>query len=80
MIRLTDKKLKCTTIHKFGLFSLRDHVRIDPEGGQEVRTLFPLEIHKVIGFPGNAGHHKAAKLAFNGGPLSARQRNAISMA
>ena len=52
----------------------------DPEGGQGVWT--PLENHKNIGFLGNTGpdpqiNHKATKPAFNFGPLSACQQNAI---
>ena len=48
------------------------------QGG--IRT--PLKNHKNIGFLSNAGpdplkNHKATKPAFNVGPLSARQRNAI---
>ena len=49
-------------------------------GGQGART--PLENHKNIGFLSNTGletlkNHKATKPAFNVGPSSARQRNAI---
>ena len=45
----------------------------------------PLKIHKNIGVLNNTGldplkNHKATKPAFNFGPLSACQRNAISMA
>ena len=55
------------------------HERIQ-SGGQEVRT--PWKNHKNLGFLGNTGpdllkNHKATKPAFNVGPLSARQRNAI---
>ena len=44
-----------------------------------------LENHKNIGFLSNTGpdplkNHKATKPAFNFGPLSARQRNAVSLA
>ena len=54
----------------------------DPEGGQGVRTPPPLKNHKHIGFLSNTGpdrlkNHKATKPAFNIGPTSARQRNAI---
>ena len=38
------------------------------------------EKHKNIGFPSNTENHKATKPAFNVGPSSARQRNAIKMA
>ena len=49
-------------------------------GGQGVRT--PRKNHKNLGFLSNTGpdllkNHKATKPAFNVGPLSARQRNAI---
>ena len=49
-------------------------------GGQGFLT--PLKIHKNIGFLNNTGpdplqFHKATKPAFNVGPSSARQRNAI---
>ena len=42
----------------------------------------PLKKNKNIGFLNNTGldplkNHKAIKSAFNGGPLSAHQRNAI---
>ena len=40
----------------------------------------PPKNHKNIGFPSNIENHKATKPAFNGGPLSARQRKAILMA
>ena len=57
----------------------------DPEGGggQEVQTP-ALKIHNDIGFLSNAGpdplkNHKATKPAFNVGPSSARQQNAIEM-
>ena len=51
--------------------------------GQGVRT--PLKNHKNIGFLSYSGpdplkYHKATEPAFNVGPSSARQRNAISMA
>ena len=51
--------------------------------GTGVRTT--PENHKNIGFLSNTGldrlkDHKAAKPAFNGGPSSARQRNAVLMA
>ena len=43
----------------------------------------PLKNHKNIGFPSNIDpdppNHKATKPAFNGGPLSTHQQNAISM-
>ena len=44
-----------------------------------------LKNYKIIGFPSNTGpdplkNHKATKPAFNVGPSSARQRNAILMA
>ena len=53
---------------------------IEGGGGQGVRT--PLENHKNIGFLSNTGpdplkNHKATKPAFNVGPSSAFQRNAI---
>ena len=52
-------------------------------GGQGVRT--PLENHKNIGFLRNTGsdpqnNHKATKPAFNVGPPSARQGNAMQTA
>ena len=55
------------------------HGRIQ-SGGQGVRT--PRKNHKNLGFLSNTGphllkNHKATKPAFNIGPLSARQRNAI---
>ena len=45
----------------------------------------PLKSHNNIGFLNNTGpdplkHHKATKPAFNKGPSSARQRNAILIA
>ena len=51
-------------------------------GGQGVRTPPPLKNHKNIGFLSNTGpypqkNHKATKPAFNVGPPSARQLNAI---
>ena len=59
----------------------------DPEGGgggggQGSGLPRPLENHKAIGFPSNTGldplkNHKATKPAFNVGPLSAHQGNAI---
>ena len=57
------------------------HARIQREG-QGVRTPSPLKNHKNIGFLSNTGPdplkiHKATKPAFNVGPLSARQQNAI---
>ena len=58
------------------------HGRIQ-RGGQGVRTPLPLlKNHKILGFLSNTGpdilkNHKATKPAFNFGPLSARQRNAI---
>ena len=58
------------------------HVRIQ-RGGQGVRTPPPtLKNHKNIGFlkqywSGSPENHKATKPAFNVGPSSARQRNAI---
>ena len=56
------------------------HVRI--QRGQGVRTPPPLKNHKKLGFDNNTGpvflkKHKATKPAFNVGPSSARQRNAI---
>ena len=53
----------------------------DPEGGTGGPDP-PLEYHKNIGFHSSTGldplkNHKASKLAFNVGPSSARQRNAI---
>ena len=50
-----------------------------------IACTLPLESHKAIGFLSNTGpdplkSHKTAKPAFNVGPLSPRQRNAISMA
>ena len=56
----------------------------DPEVRQGVRTYPPPEKSQK-GFLSNTGpnplkHHKAAKPAFNVGPSSARQRNAIQMA
>ena len=53
----------------------------DPEGGQGVRTP-PLENYKNIGFLSNTGldplkSYKTTNPAFNVGPPSARQRNAI---
>ena len=55
----------------------------DPDGGQGVRT--PLKNHKNIGFPSNIDpdslkSQSYIKPGFNGGPLSTRQENAISMA
>ena len=52
-------------------------------GGEGVRT-HPLKNHKNIGFLSNScpdplKNHKATKRAFNFGPSSARQRNAISL-
>ena len=52
-------------------------------GGGELRT--PMKNHKNIGFLKKTGqdplkNHKATKPAFNVGPSSARQRNAILMA
>ena len=49
-------------------------------GGQGVRN--PLKNHKNVGFlsktdPDPLDNHKATKPAFNVGPLSDRQRNAI---
>ena len=54
-------------------------------GGGDRGSGNPLENHKNIGFLSNAGpdplkNHKATKPAFDFGPLSARQRNAIEMA
>ena len=58
----------------------------DPEGGgggwQGVQTPPPQKNYKNIGFLSDTGpdplkNHKATKLAFNIGPSSARQRNAI---
>ena len=61
----------------------KKHVRIQRGGGQGVRT--PLKTHKNIGFLSKSGpdpleKHKDTDPAFDVGPLSARQRNAISMA
>ena len=58
------------------------HGRIQ-RGGQGVRT--PLKNHKNIGFLSNTGadhlkNHRATKPAFNVGPSSARQRNAVNPA
>ena len=58
----------------------RGYTCTDPEGGQGVRTT--PEKSQNIGFLSNAGpdplkNHKATKPAFNVGPSSARQRNAI---
>ena len=57
----------------------------DPEGGPGVRTPPPLKNHKNIGFLSNSDpdplkNYKATEPAFNVGPSSARQRNAILMA
>ena len=57
------------------------HVRIQREGGQEVRTPPPGKLQN-IGLFSNTGpdllkNHKATKPAFNVGPSSARQRKAI---
>ena len=57
----------------------------NPEWGAWGPDPTPLKNHKDIGFRGNTGpdplkFHKANKTAFNRGPLSARQRNAIEMA
>ena len=57
---------------------------VNPEGGQGVRTP-QLVNHKAIGLlsdtdPDPLENHKPTKTAFNIGPLSARQRNAIKMA
>ena len=54
----------------------------DPEGEDRGSGPPPPEIHKNIGFLSKTGpdplnHHKATKPAFNVGPKSARQRNAI---
>ena len=55
----------------------------DPEGGRGTRGPDPpLENYKNIGLLSKSGpdplnNHKANKPAFNFGPLSARQRNAI---
>ena len=54
----------------------------DSEGGQGVRTPPPGKLQKNIAFLSNTGpdplyNHKATNPAFNVGPLSARQRNAI---
>ena len=50
-------------------------------GGARVRTPAPLKNHKNIGYLSDTGpdplKNKAAEPAFNGGPSSARQRNAI---
>ena len=43
-------------------------------------THTPLKNHKNIGFPSNTENHEATKPAFNVGPSSARQQNAIKMA
>ena len=58
----------------------------DPEGGgARIQTPPPPEKSQKIGFLSNTGpdplkNHKATKPAFNVGPPSARQRNAIYMA
>ena len=64
-----------------GYSTISSNGRMDPEGGggQGVR---PLTNHKNTGFLSNTGpdllkNYKATKPAFNFGPLSARQRNAI---
>ena len=54
-------------------------------GGHGVQTPLPLKEHKNIGFLSITGldslkNHRATKLAFNVGPPSVRQRNAIEMA
>ena len=56
-----------------------------PERGQGSGPPPPMKNHKNIGFLTNAGPvplktHKATKPAFDVGPSSARQRNAIAMA
>ena len=63
------------------------HARIQRGwGGTGVQTIPPpLENHKDIGFlsntvPDHLKNHKATKPAFNVGPLSARQRNGVSLA
>ena len=53
---------------------------VDPEGRQGFQI--PLKYHTNIGFHSNTGpdppeNHKATKQAFNVGPSSARQQNAI---
>ena len=68
-----DYMLKHNTM--LGLHDMRGS-----RGGQGVRT--PLKNHKNIGFLSNTGsdplkNHKATKPAFNVGPSSVRQRNAI---
>ena len=73
---LDTRLVKTSKINKF------QHVRIQ-RGGQGVRT--PKENYKNIGFlsytgPDPLNNHKATKPAFNFGPLSACQRNAIEMA
>ena len=62
------------------------HVRIQRGGGGQggPDPPPPLKNHKHIGFLSNTGlnplkNHKATKPAFNIGPSSARQRNAIYM-
>ena len=57
------------------LLGILSHVRTQ-RGDRGSET--PLKNHKFIGFPSNSGpdphgNHKAAKSAFNGGPLSACQ-------
>ena len=54
----------------------------DPEGGGGQGVGTPLENQKNIRFVSNTGpdplkHHRATKPAFNVGPSSARQRNAL---
>ena len=54
----------------------------DPEGDRGSGPPPPAKHHKNIGFLSNNSsdplkNHKATKLAFNVGPSSARQRNAI---
>ena len=73
--------LFCRGLGNFAYYCIAandDHVRIQRGGGGGGG----LENHKAIGFLSHAGpdpmkNHKATKPAFNIGPSSARQRNAI---
>ena len=59
------------------VYIVRSHARIQ-RGGQGVRTPSPpLKNHKNIEWTGSPGICKTTKPAFDVGPSSARQRNAI---
>ena len=53
------------------------HVRIQKGGGTGGPDPPPLKNHKNIGFSSNIGPDPLKKPAFNVGPSSARQQNAI---